>query len=273
MTSLALVIVASIIYGVGMVLQSIGVHRSEGGSKTFGRLPPAIRDPVFLSALLLDLVAWVLSRIALHQLAVFVVQSILAGSLAVTVIGAEVFLHAPVKRRDHAAVAVVLAGLVLVGLAAGPQEITTVPRFYEFFVVLGAPMIAAVGVLSLHWSHHAVGGVLGGLALGGSALAARVLHVDSFISFIGDPILWTLLAYSVIGVVLVTRALEHGRVGPVSATMWTAEIVPATVIGFVVLGDHARSGFGLVAVAGVGLTVAATVALALSPTTEAEPTV
>ena len=76
-----------------------------------------------------------------------------------------------------------------------------------------------------------------------------------------------------IGIYLVTRALEHGRVGPVSATMWTAEIVPATVIGFVVLGDHARAGYELVAVAGVALTVAATVALALSPATEAEPTV
>jgi hypothetical protein len=273
MTSLAVVIVASIIYGVSMVLQSVGVHRTEGGSKPFGRLPPATRDPVFLVGLLLDLVAWVLSRIALHELAVFVVQSILAGSLAVTVLGAEVFLHSPVKRRDHVAVAVVLAGLVLVGLAAGPQEITTVPRFYEFFVVLGAPMIAAVGMLSLHRAHPAAGGVLGGLALGGSSLAARTLHVDSFITFISDPILWALIAYSLIGVFLVTRALEQGRVGPVSATMWTAEIIPATVIGFVVLGDHARSGYGLVAVAGVGLTVAATVALALSPTTETEPTV
>jgi hypothetical protein len=273
MTSLVVVIVASIIYGASMVLQSIGVHRTEGRSKPFGRLPPATRDPAFLLGLLFDVVAWVMSRIALHQLAVFVVQSILAGSLAVTVVGAEVFLHAPVQRRDHVAVAVVLAGLVLVGLSAGPQEIQTVPRFYEFFVVLGAPMIAAVGILSLRLSHHAFGGVLGGLALGGSSLAARTTHVDSVMTFLSDPILWALIAYSLIGLFLVTRALEQGRVGPVSATMWTAEIVPATVIGFVVLGDQARQGYGLVAVAGVALTVAATVALALSPTTEAEPTV
>ncbi|MDQ1424016.1 MAG: hypothetical protein QOD72_1514 [Acidimicrobiaceae bacterium] len=273
MTSLALVIVASVIYGASMVLQSIGVHRSEGRSKPFGRLPPAMRHPAFLAGLLLDLMAWLLSRIALHELAVFVVQSILAGSLAVTVIGAELFLHAPVQRRDHVAVAVALGGLVLVGLAAGPQEIHAVPRFFEFFVVLGAPMIAAVGVLSLRHSHHALGGVLGGLALGGSSLAARTIHVDSFLTFIRDPILWALLAYSLIGLFLVTRALEQGRVGPVSATMWTAEIVPATVIGFVVLGDHARHGYAFVALAGVALTVAATVALALSPTTEAEPTV
>jgi hypothetical protein len=115
--------------------------------------------------------------------------------------------------------------------------------------------------------------VLGGLALGGSSLAARTIHVDSVLTLVRDPILWALIAYSLIGLFLVTRALELGRVGPVSATMWTAEIVPATVLGFVVLGDQARAGYGLVALAGVALTVAATVALALSPTTEAEPTV
>jgi drug/metabolite transporter (DMT)-like permease len=273
MTSLVLVIVASIIYGFSMVLQSVGVHRSEGRPKPFGRLPPAMRHPAFLAGLLCDLVAWVLSRIALHELPVFVVQSILAGSLAVTVIAAEVFLHAPVHRRDHVAVAVALAGLVLVGLAAGPQEVTTVPRFYEFFVVLGAPLIAAVGILSLRRSHPAVGGVLGGLALGGSSLAARTIQADSVASVVRDPLTWALIAYSVTGLYLVTRALEYGRVGPVSATMWTAEIVPATIVGFVVLGDHARPGYGAVAIAGVGLTVAATVAIALSPTAETEPTV
>jgi hypothetical protein len=273
MTSLVLVIVASFAYGVSMVLQSVGVRRCEGRSKPFGRLPPAVRDPAFLSGLLLDLVAWVLSRIALHRMAVFVVQSILAGSLAVTVVGAELFLHAPVQRRDHIAVAVALSGLVLVGLAAGPQTITTIPRFFEFFVVLGAPIIAIVGVMSLRRSHPALGGVLGGLALGGSSLAARTIDIDSLVTIVRDPITWALLAYSLTGVVLVTRALEYGKVGPVSATMWTAEIVPATVIGFVVLGDHARAGYGVVAIAGVGLTVAATVALALSPAAEAEPKV
>jgi drug/metabolite transporter (DMT)-like permease len=273
MTSLGLAVLASFAYGVAMVLQGVGVQRSEGRSRCLGRLPPSMRHPAFLGGLLLDLVAWILSRIALHGLAVFAVQSILAGSLAVTVIGAEVFLKAPVQRRDHIAIAVVLGGLVLVGSSAGPQTIDTIPRFYDFFVVLGAPMIAAVGAMSLRLSHPAIGGVLGGLALGGSSLAARPIHIDSFVAIVSDPLSWAVIAYSVTGVVLVTRALEYGRVGPVSATMWTAEIVPATVVGLVVLGDHARAGYGPVAFAGVGLTVAATVALALSPAIEVEPTV
>jgi drug/metabolite transporter (DMT)-like permease len=273
MTSLGLAILASFTYGVAMLLQGIGVHRSDGCPRPFGRLPPSMRHPAFLGGLLLDLVAWTLSRIALHGLAVFAVQSILAGSLAVTVIGAQVFLKAPVERRDHVAIAAALVGLVLVGLAAGPQTIDTIPRFYDFFVVLGAPVIAAVGALGLRRKHPAFGGVLGGLALGGSSLAARPIHLDSFISIVSDPLSWAVIAYSLTGVVLVTRALEYGRVGPVSATMWTAEIVPATVVGLVVLGDHARAGYGPVAFAGVGITVAATVALALSPAIEVEPTV
>jgi drug/metabolite transporter (DMT)-like permease len=273
MTSLVLAIIASFAYGVAMVLQSIGVQRSQGRSKPFGRLPPSMRHPAFLSGLLLDLVAWILSRIALHGLAVFVVQSILAGSLGVTVIGAELFLHTPVQRRDHATIVVALVGLVFVGLAAGPQTIKTVPRYYEFFAVLGAPMIAALGAICVRLARPAFAGVLGGLALGGSSLAARAIHVESFLSVVRDPLSWAVIAYSLTGVVLVTRALEYGRVGPVSATMWTAEIVPATVVGVVVLGDHARAGYAGPAVAGVVLTVGATVALALSPATDVEPTV
>ena len=273
MTSLVLAIVASFAYGVAMVMQGVGVDRSDGRPKPFGRLSPAFRHPAFLAGLFLDLAAWVLSRVALHRLAIFVVQSILAGSLAVTVIGGEIFFNAPVHRRDHVAIALSLVGLVFVGLSAGPQTIETLPRFYEFSLLLALPVIMGIGLMSVRLMHPAVGGVLGGMALGGSSLAARTIHVGRLMGLMSDPLAWAVVAYSVIGLVLVTRALEHGRVGPVAATMWTAEIVPATVIGSVVLGDRARAGYGAFAVAGVCITIAATVVLALSPAGEVEPTV
>ena len=176
MTSLALVIVASIIYGISMVLQSVGVHRSEGRSKPFGRLPPAMRHPAFIGGTPARRGGVVLCRASLcTNFPVFVVQSILAGSLAVTVIGAELFLHAPVQRRDHVAVAVVLAGLVLVGLSSGPQEVSAVPALLR--VLRGARRADDRGGrdAGLQRHHYALGGVLGGLALGGSSLAARTL--------------------------------------------------------------------------------------------------
>ena len=58
------------------------------------------------------------------------------------------------------------------------------------------------------------------------------------------------------------RALEQGDVGPVTAAMWSAEVLVGAGAGFLVLGDHIRPGWVVPAVLGMAITLAGTFILA-----------
>src|SRR4029453_17042871 len=94
-------IVAALGYGVGAVLQAVGARRSN--SRGDDGIVTMARQPVFLLGLLADFGSWLISRFALHSLPLFAVQTILAGSLAVTVLLARVGLGALLVPREKIA--------------------------------------------------------------------------------------------------------------------------------------------------------------------------
>ena len=51
----------------------------------------------------------------------YAVQSVTAGSLAVTVVIARIVLGARLRRRDTAAILLTVAALTVISLAAGPE--------------------------------------------------------------------------------------------------------------------------------------------------------
>jgi uncharacterized membrane protein len=69
-----------------------------------------------------------------------------------------------------------------------------------------------------------------------------------------------------VGLIAYARALEAGHVGSVTAVMWATEIVFATIIGWLVLGDNVRPGWRPAAGLGVVLALTATISLARSQT-------
>lgn len=76
----------------------------------YGR--PVWLQPWFLAGLFADILAWVLTVVALRYLPVFAVQSILAGAIALTTLADHGWNPWNLIRRDRWAVLAVLAGLV-----------------------------------------------------------------------------------------------------------------------------------------------------------------
>ena len=70
-----------------------------------------LTHPLTLCGLALDTVGWVASRFALHTLPVFAVQTMLAGSLAVTVLAARVAFGTRLRRETQAAIVLAMVGL------------------------------------------------------------------------------------------------------------------------------------------------------------------
>jgi len=250
------------------VLQAVGARQAaaKGCSGSDGLVTMVIQ-PIFLLGLLVDFASWLISRFALHTLPLFAVQTILAGSLAVTVLLARVVLGTQLRRADQWAIAATMLGLVLVGVSAGADEAKEVSHLLKVVILLGIPATVIVGLALIKLSKSIMLAILAGGAFTASALSARAVHFkdESISGILSEPLLWSVLIYALLALGLHAAALQRGQVGPVTAAMWATEVVVATVVGAAALGDHMREGWQIPAIVGIGLTLGATVVLARAP--------
>ncbi len=262
--SLTLAFGSAIANGVGAAFQGAGAKKTENDTAGARGMLAILRHPFSILGLFLDFVAWVLSRLALRSLPLFTVQTILAGSLAFTVVLSHRLLGTPKRHNDIYAIAATAVGLVLVGAAAESQLAD--PPSVHFKVVLWAllPILSLAGLLCIERKvAPAVLGALGGTAFGCSALAARaIVDVDGIMDLVQHPLVYVMLMNAGLGIIFFLRGVERGHVGSVTAAMWAAEIIPASIVGFVVLGDSVRPGWAVPAVVGMIITLAATITLA-----------
>ncbi|MCX6541918.1 MAG: hypothetical protein F2735_05600 [Actinobacteria bacterium] len=270
-TALLLCLVAAFGYGAGAVMQALGARRADAAGQH--GLAAILKQPVFLLGILVDLASWLTSRFALHTLPLFAVQTILAGSLAVTVLLARLVLNTDLRGPDRLAILATLVGLILVGISAGGEPTREITHWLKICILLGIPALIALGVVALELKKSIVLSVLSGAAFTGSALAARSVHFkdESISGLASEPLLWAVLVYAVLALGLHASALMRGRVGAVTAAMWSTEVLVASIIGAVALGDHVRHGWGIPAIVGIAITLAATLELARSPAQELDP--
>ena len=259
---------SAVCYGLGSVLQSIGAKRVEAGAGIdLGGLSKIAAQGPFLAGLGLDALGWLTSLVALFRLPLFVVQAVVAGSVGFVVIVSAVFEHIRPTRRQVSFIVVLCVGLVGLAAAGAPEAATTAPGWFAGAMWAGVAVIAVAGffvprLLSTDVAASVLG-ALAGLAFGGTALCARSFSSGFTIHDALHPLAWALVAYGVIGMVLFATALQRGAVTVTTAWLFTAETLAPALIGMWVLGDHARPGLALLAVASFVVTVGAAVGLTL----------
>ena len=269
--ALALAIFGAFSYAAGSILQAVGAQRSTGTVRTLGH-------PLYLLGVACDLLAWAGSMVALRELAVYQVQSVLAGSLALTVIGARLILASRLRTRDVVAVVITIAALTVLAMSAGPQEEVAASSRLRLGFCVAALAAAVVGWGATKVASPGVVAALAGLCFGGAALSGRALALPeqpmehpsaAGLAIVTEPLTAALFVFAATGMLLYTNALQHGQVGPVTAVLWIGEVVAPSAVGLALLGDTVRPGWELrAAVAGL-VTVAAAVVLATAPATSA----
>lgn len=264
-TALLLCIAAALGYGVGAVLQALGARHAAAGQDRSVRA--MVKQPLFVLGLFADFVSWVISRFALHSLPLFAVQTILAGSLAVTVVLARIVLGAELRKPDRWAIVATVAGLIIVAVSAGSDEARDVTHLLKLCILAGIPAIVVAAYFVIKLNKAVLLAILAGVAFTSSALAARTIHIkgQSIAGLFIEPMLWATLIYAVLALAIHAGALIRGDVGPVTAAMWATEVLVAVVISAIALGDHMRQGWALPATFGIALTLVSTVVLARSP--------
>src|SRR3954451_20995337 len=110
---------AAIAYGAATVLQAVGARSTGRSAGPDARLLlRLLRSVPYVVGLALDVVGFGLSLAALRSQPLFIVQAIVASSLAVTAVLAVLTLHARLDLFEWFALALVTAGLTMLALSA-----------------------------------------------------------------------------------------------------------------------------------------------------------
>lgn len=245
----------AVAYGVGSVLQAFAARRAAGTA--------VLRHPLYLLGVGCDMVAFVASLVAARDLPLFAVQSVLAGSLGVTVVLARVVLGTPIRRRDGVAMLGIVGALVVLALAAGAQSALSPPAWFTAAVLVA--MAGAAVVLATHYNRdaHSRLALLAGASFAGSAIGARAVDLHgAWFTLLGQPLAWSILGFGLIGSMAYARSLEHGSAGSATALVWVVEVAAAGAVGIAVLGDHVLPGWELPALAAITVAILGCVLLA-----------
>lgn len=259
-------LLAAFAYGIASVMQAVAARAIEGdGDRVDPRLLiRVLKQWKFLVGLGLDVLGFVAQLAALQTLPLFVVQSALAASLAVTAVAA-IKLGVRLGRREWTAIAVVCLGLALLGASAEGEGTATVGTAFHLGLGGTVVLLGVAGML-LGRAKESVRtpalGLIAGLCFGMVAVAGRIIPSVAPLDLLTDPAVYTVAVAGGLAMLFYASALQRGGVTTATAMMVIGETVLPSLIGIVVLGDRTRDGFAPVAAAGFVLAVAAALALA-----------
>ncbi|MEU1516616.1 hypothetical protein ABZ490_31495 [Streptomyces sp. NPDC005811] len=257
---------AAVCFGTATVLQAMAARAaSGGGGGEAALLLRALRQWRYVAGLGLDGLGFVLQIAALRSIPIYAVAAALASSLAVTAVVAARLLRVRLSRGEWGAVAVVCAGLAMLGLASGTEGEESGPAVLEW-VMLGT----AVGVLLLGGSggrlpergRALVLGVGAGVGFGVVEVSVRLIDSLSPADLVTDPAVYALLLGGGAAFLSLTSALQRGSPTTATAGMVIGETIGPALVGVVWLGDRTREGLAWLAV--LGFLIAVTGALTLA---------
>jgi hypothetical protein len=254
-------------YGVANMLQSMAAARTTAHETLDPKLLVRLaKHRVYLAGLLIQLFGFLLAFAARRDLPLFLVQASVAAGLGVTAVLGVITLKWKLPPTEIVLLAALCLGLAGLVVAAEPHPShplgpAGVVGLLAVLVALGAAGFFAARLRGVKGS---VGlGALAGIAFGAAAVASRPLaNASSAQEFITDPLLYLLIAHSLVGQLLLGLAMQRGSTTSAVAAMDAAAAVPAAIIGLAFLGDKITpgrewmAGFGFVMALGsvIGLT-------------------
>ncbi|MGB2572228.1 hypothetical protein ACPFP2_27860 [Micromonospora citrea] len=260
---LAAMIVA---YGFANMLQSVAAARTTV-HHTFdpGLLLRLAGHRTYLIGLLCQVTGFVLAFLARRDLPLFLVQASVAAGLGVTAVLGVVVLKWRLPAAEVALLVLLFGGITALVLSAqpAPSKGLGTAGLIALAAALGGIAVLGFFAVRLHGSPGSVAlGSLAGLAFSAAAVAARPLaSASSPEAFVRDPLLYLLIAHSLVGQLLLGLAMQRGSTTAAVAAMDAAGAVPAAIIGLLLLNDKIWPGREWLAAVGFLVTLAAVIGL------------
>jgi hypothetical protein len=260
---LAAMIVA---YGLANMLQSVAAARTAAHETLDPKLLVRLaRQGVYLLGILFQMIGFVLAFAARRDLPLFLVQAAVAAGLGVTAILGVIFLHWKLPKAEIVLLGALVAGLAGLVVAAEPHPSHPLGPggVIGLVAVLGVLAVAGLFAARLPAVKGSVAlGSLAGIAFGAAAVASRPLaSFDNAQEVLTSPLLYLLIAHSLVGQLLLGLAMQRGSPTAAVAAMDAAAAVPAAVIGLLFLGDKIQPGMEWAAAIGFLLTLGSVIGL------------
>ncbi|MDM4720618.1 hypothetical protein QTQ03_13875 [Micromonospora sp. WMMA1363] len=253
-------------YGIANLLQSVAAARTTV-HHTFdpGLLLRLAGHRTYLVGLGCQVAGFVLAFLARRDLPLFLVQASVAAGLGVTAVLGVVVLKWRLPAAEIALLVLLLGGVTALVLSARPAPSRQLGTAGLVALVATLGVIAVLGFFAvrLHGAPGSVAlGSLAGLAFSAAAVAARPLaSTHSAEAFLGNPLLYLLIAHSVVGQLLLGLAMQRGSTTAAVAAMDAAGAVPAAIVGLLLLNDKIWPGREWLAGFGFLVTLAAVIGL------------
>jgi drug/metabolite transporter (DMT)-like permease len=262
---------SAVLFGVASVWQAIGVRRRESATATSGGpaatesasgLLRLVTDRWYLAGSALDFVGAVATAVALQHLPLFIVESCIAASIAVTAVIAVPVLGLQLHQREVLSLVVVGIGLVLLAVSSSSAPARALTGAAPWVLLGGVVVIAVVAWATMRTGSSVAMAVTCGLAFSGMGLAERTLEIPHpWWHLLTGPTSYALVGYAVVGITAYASSLAHGKVTTVTGVTFAVETVVPSIIGIAFLDDATRSGFAVVAVVGFLATVGGAIGL------------
>jgi hypothetical protein len=253
-------------YGVANLLQSMAAAKTTAHHT----LDPALlvrlaRHKTYVFGLLFQILGFILAFLARRDLPLFLVQASMAAGLGVTAVLGVLLLKWKLPPAEIALLALLCLGIAALVVSAQPHPSRDIGVTGEIALVVALAVVALLGLLAakIHGAPGSVAlGTLAGMSFGAAAIASRplanVYNVDVFIT---DPLLYILIAHSLVAQLLLGLAMQRGSTTAAVAAMDAACAIPPAIIGLIFLGDKVRPGLGWLAAVGFVATLASVIGM------------
>jgi hypothetical protein len=253
-------------YGVANLLQSAAAARTTV-HHTFdpGLLLRLAGQRTYLIGLGCQVLGFVFAFLARRDLPLFLVQASVAAGLGVTALLGVLVLKWSLPGAEIALLGLLLAGITALVLSAQPAHSRQLGTAGVVALGVAVAVIALLGFFAVRL-HGALGSVvlgsLAGIAFSAAAIAARALAGEhSAGGIFASPLLYLLIAHSMVGQLLLGLAMQRGSTTAAVAAMDAAGAVPAAIVGLLLLGDQIHPGREWLAAVGFVATLASVIGL------------
>jgi hypothetical protein len=204
------------------------------------------RHKTYLLGLGCQFLAFLLAFLARRDLPLFLVQSSMAAGLGVTAILGVLVLKWKLPKAEAGLLLMLCAGLAALVVSAEPHPSRQlgIAGIIGLTLVLGLLAVGGLFAAKLRGVPGSVAlGALAGIAFGAAAVASRPLaNIHSLDRFMSDPLLYLLIAHSLVGQLLLGLGMQRGSTTAAVAAMDAAAAVPAAIVGLLFLGDQIANG-------------------------------
>jgi hypothetical protein len=261
---------SAVCYGVATVLEQIGARQADRVNRFNPKfLWNLLHKGPFLFGTFLDTLGWLLSLAAVRELPLFLAQSFIAASLVISTLIDRYYLKTVITDREKFALGTITGGLMLLAITAVPHVSHLHNPTFRDFLIISPVFLAMAGVLLINYrmakQNTILMVVIAGLAFSGTNIAARVSRM-SHLGFhtLLEPTVLVLIAYGIIGTMLMSIALQRDSVSRLNGALFATEVAVPSVVGIFFLDDRIRSGFAGIAAFGIFAVVVGTLIMGIS---------